>query len=220
MGIGRPPCVRQAPAEPPCEHDRMADHKMTKSIGEHWACSELARRGWAPALTRDGLARTDILAVGTHLPGRPQIEVQVKSATELKNAQATSWFLGTTGTPKALAHSDREWFILTVIPADPVQPVSGFVVPRDHVVAGTFIAHESWRTDPEATPGTRNKGMDGARVNVAVFAEYRNRWDLLAHPAGKCPVLLPEPFQALAQGTRVGLPEGHPWRDEMPPWGG
>ena len=40
----------------------MADTKQTKSIGEHWAASELARRGWAPAFTRDGLARTDILA--------------------------------------------------------------------------------------------------------------------------------------------------------------
>lgn len=53
----------------------MSDTQMTKSVGEHWVCAELARRGWAPALTRDGLERTDILAVGTHLPDRPTIEV-------------------------------------------------------------------------------------------------------------------------------------------------
>lgn len=58
----------------------MADTKLTKSVGEHWACSELARWGWAAALTRDGLERTDLLAVGTHLPDRPTIEIQVKTA--------------------------------------------------------------------------------------------------------------------------------------------
>jgi hypothetical protein len=41
------------------------DTKQTKTIGEHHVASELARRGWAPALTRDGLERTDILAVLT-----------------------------------------------------------------------------------------------------------------------------------------------------------
>jgi hypothetical protein len=41
------------------------DTKQTKSIGEHHVCSMLARWAWAPALTRDGLARTDILAVFT-----------------------------------------------------------------------------------------------------------------------------------------------------------
>lgn len=48
---------------------------MTKSAGEHWTCAELARSKWAPALTRDGIARTDILAVATHLMDRPMIEI-------------------------------------------------------------------------------------------------------------------------------------------------
>jgi hypothetical protein len=39
------------------------DTKMIKTVGEHWVCATLARYGWAPALTRDGLERTDILAV-------------------------------------------------------------------------------------------------------------------------------------------------------------
>jgi hypothetical protein len=57
----------------------MADTKMTKSAGEHWVCSVLSRYGWAAALTRDGLERTDILAVQTEGSGRQAIEVQVKS---------------------------------------------------------------------------------------------------------------------------------------------
>jgi hypothetical protein len=35
---------------------------MVKAAGEHWVASMLARHSWAPALTRDGLERTDILA--------------------------------------------------------------------------------------------------------------------------------------------------------------
>jgi hypothetical protein len=41
----------------------MIDTKMVKTAGEHWACSMLARHGWAPALTRDGTERTDVLTV-------------------------------------------------------------------------------------------------------------------------------------------------------------
>jgi hypothetical protein len=39
----------------------MVDSKLTKTVGEHWVCATLARHDWAPALTRDGLERTDIL---------------------------------------------------------------------------------------------------------------------------------------------------------------
>jgi hypothetical protein len=44
---------------------------MIKTVGEHWVCATLARYGWAPALTRDGLERTDILAVSTTLSAYP-----------------------------------------------------------------------------------------------------------------------------------------------------
>lgn len=56
-----------------------ADTKMTKSAGEHWVCSVLARNGWAAALTRDGLERTDILAVQVAADSRTPIEIQVKA---------------------------------------------------------------------------------------------------------------------------------------------
>lgn len=49
----------------------MVDTKMVKTVGEHWVCATLARRNWAPALTRDAIARTDIPAVGTDLPIGP-----------------------------------------------------------------------------------------------------------------------------------------------------
>jgi hypothetical protein len=50
------------------------DTKLTGSAGEHYVCSMLARYGWAPSLTRDGLERTDILAV--HSVERWLIEVK------------------------------------------------------------------------------------------------------------------------------------------------
>lgn len=62
--------------------DAVADMKMTKSSGEHWVCSMLSQYGWAAALTRDGLERTDILAVHTTQPGRPMIEVQLAARNQ------------------------------------------------------------------------------------------------------------------------------------------
>ena len=45
----------------------VSDTKAVKSVGEFWTCCKLAMNGWAPALTRDGLERTDILAEATLL---------------------------------------------------------------------------------------------------------------------------------------------------------
>jgi hypothetical protein len=53
--------------------------EMSKPAGEHWTCAVLSFLGWGVALTRDGLGRTDVLAV--QITGdRRMIEVQVKAA--------------------------------------------------------------------------------------------------------------------------------------------
>jgi hypothetical protein len=65
---------------------------MIKTVSEHWVCATLARHNWAPALTRDGIARTDILAVGTHLADRPTVEIQVKTASD--EGSRPTWLLG------------------------------------------------------------------------------------------------------------------------------
>jgi hypothetical protein len=186
---------------------------MTKSVGEHGVCAELARRGWAPALTRDGLERTDILAVGTHLSTRPTIEVQVKTATG--GADTTSWPLGTKAQQSAL--SDREWFALVLLPPVPAR-LRCFVVPRDHVAAAAWIEHMAWLTDPAAAAGTRNATVDRARVKAATFARYEDQWDLLASPATEAAILLPPHYRILAQDTKIGLPPGHPWPAALPNW--
>ena len=183
----------------------MADNKQVKSIGEFYACALLARHGWAPALTRDGLARTDVLA--TRSGTQDTITVQVKTTT------GDRFVLGSQ--PSAVGA--REWFVLVKIDPDPAGPMRCFVVPRDHVAAATWICHQNWLTDP-AAPRSRTAGQGASRVSMDVFERYENRWDLLDAPSARAPVLLPDHYRALALDPRVGLPEGHPWRGSLPTW--
>lgn len=155
---------------------------MTKTVGEHWVCATLARHNWAPALTRDGIARTDILAVGTHLAHRPTVEIQVKTASDW--GSSTSWPLG--GVTRLIAASEHEWFVLVLLPRLPAAP-RAFVVPRDHVSAGTWIVHQNWRTDPSAPEGKRNAGLSQARIQLVIWEGYEDRWDLLGTRRARYP---------------------------------
>ncbi|GAA4375109.1 hypothetical protein [Agromyces bauzanensis] len=193
----------------------MADTKQTKTVGEHWAASELARRGWAPALTRDGLERADILAVHTG-DERRLIEVQVKSIRG--DSAKSSWPLGEKSQqPPKHAH---EWFVMVAVPDDVAKPMRGFVIPRAHVAAAAWIGHQHWFTEPGIPPGKRNVGPDRSRVQIRTFERYEGRWDLLDASADEAPILLLLEYRGYAlEEDRVGLPAGHPWRENMPaPW--
>lgn len=186
---------------------------MTGTIGEHFVCAMLARHGWAPALTRDGLARTDILAVQT-TGDRRAIEVQVKS---IRSAQANpDWPLGTNSQMPAL--NDREWFAFVLINPKPTGSIRSFIVPRDHVAAAVWIEHQHWLTEPGVAQGKRNTPLSNARSKLVTFASYEDRWDLLLTSADEAPVLLPQVFREYALDPRVGLPDGHPWLDVLPAW--
>lgn len=193
----------------------MADTKQTKTIGEHHVAAELARRGWAPALTRDGLERTDILAVLTEGDSRRLIEVQVKTA---RGAvwDSISWPLGTKSQGPSL--HDREYFVMVAVPHDLTKPPRNFILPRSHVAAAAWIQHMDWLTNPNMKPGTRNATVDRSRVPLPTFARYEDRWDLLLIDEPEVPVLLPERFRALAKDQRVGLPDRHAWHDKLPEW--
>lgn len=186
---------------------------MVKSGGEHWVCSVLARHGWGAALTRDGLERTDILAVMT-TGNRRTVEIQVKAASDLGGR--TNWLLGAKAQQSAV--SDREWFVFVLLPGDPTSRPRSFVVPRDHVGAATWITHQNWRTDPSVPPGQRNASLAQARVSVGTWLGYEDRWDLLPEPTTAVPVLLPAEMKALAADARVGLPPQHPWQLALPAW--
>lgn len=190
----------------------MVDKKLVKSAGEHWVCTVLSGQNWAVALTRDGLERTDILAV--HTATRRRIEVQVKAASH--STAEPQWMLGTKAQQPAV--TPDEWFVLVGLPQVSWEAPRSFVVPRDHVAAAAWIRHMDWLTDPDAAPGTRNTPVAQVRAQAWVFEGYEDRWDLLGVPGEAAPVLLPPRFHQLAAGSRVGLPPSHPWREELPDW--
>lgn len=193
----------------------MSDTKMTKSAGEHWVCSVLARLGWGAALTRDGLERTDILAVR---PGgdRRMVELQVKAAMENARSTSTNWLLNEKA--QLRAQSDREWFAFVIIPREIRAVPRTFVAPRDHVVAGTWIFHQHWATDPAVPAGRRNAPRSQARMSVEAWERYEDQWALLNRSVAVAPVLLPERARDLALDPRVGVPPDHPWADRLPEW--
>jgi len=193
----------------------MTDTKQTKTIGEHHVASELARRGWAPAMTRDGIERTDILAVMTKNEGRRLVEIQVKTARGPK-FEYISWPLG----PKAQdpISAEHEFFVLVAIPDDLGLTPRSFIVPRRHISAAAWIEHMHWLTDPAALPGKRNAGPDRARSALTTFEKYEDRWDLLLLDQSEAPILLPLAFRTWAQLENVGLPDQHPWNDLLPDW--
>lgn len=189
---------------------------MTKSAGEFWVASELARRSWAPALTRDGLERTDILAVRT-VGERAQIEVQVKATTDVPSN--ASWILNLKAQKPSL--HQHEWFVLAAVDRDPAGQIVAYVVPRDHVAAAAWIVHMDWLTEPGIPKGKRNAGPASARISHHVFRNYEGRWDLLGTPTDEVPVLLPPELHGYALEDRVGLPPEHHWRPEnegLPAW--
>jgi hypothetical protein len=192
----------------------MADRKQTKTIGEHYAAAELARRGWAPALTRDGIERTDILAVDT-TGGRRLIEVQVKTAINTA-WDSVNWPLGEKAQQPSA--SESEYFVMVAALTDTAVPPRYFVMPRAHVAAAAWITHQNWLTEPDVPAGKRNAPASRARVWIWTLEQYEGRWDLLGVDESACPVLLPAEYRDLALDERVGLPEGHPWRTTLPAW--
>ncbi|MFF7291654.1 hypothetical protein ACFY9N_03890 [Microbacterium sp. NPDC008134] len=193
----------------------MADNKQTKTIGEHLVAAEIARRGWAPALTRDGIERTDILAV--HTGGeRRMVEIQVKTA-RVTDWDRANWPLGLKNQVPS-AH-DREYYVFVGVPQDEDAAPRLFIVPRAHVAAAAWISHQDWRTEEGVPAGTRNAGPEMARVNMWVFENYENRWDLLFQDETDADVLLPPRYRDLAAGERVGLPADHRWQEgNLPNW--
>ena len=188
----------------------MADNKLIKSAGEHWVCSVLSRLGWAAALTRDGVERTDILAA--NLDGK-HISVQVKTTQEWKNPK---FMFGQKGCEPS--RSPQEWFVLVALGRGEWEAPRAFVVPRDHAAAGAWIRHMEWLTNPSVKPGKRNSSLGQNRIDAWMFERYEQRWDLLASEANKVAVLLPPRCRTLATEKRVGLPKDHPWRSRKPKW--
>lgn len=159
--------------------------------GEHYVCYLLARHGWAASLTREGLQRCDLLAV--HAEDRRVIEIEVKSASPTVRP---IWHPGASGLIPAA--TDHEWFIFVQLHGDLNQVPTCYVVPRNDASAGAWIWHESWRTDPNAAPGTRNTPVKHARIPATPWQRYAGAWDQLRYPSTDQPVRLPPWMRAQA----------------------
>jgi len=183
------------------------DNKLTKSIGEHFVCAALAQEGWAASLTRDGVARTDLLAVNSDT--RDMVEVQVKTSTTYAKP---SWLLGEV----SLDQSGREWYVLVAVGQTVRDRPRCFIVPRDHVAAGVWISHRAWLTDPDVPAGRRNTPMGRARTGVDAWFGYEEQWNLLRERGQEAPVLLPRWMRDASSLDRIGLPPKHRWQSQMP----
>jgi len=198
--------------------DVAVDRKLRGSSGEHLVCGVLAQFNWAAALTREGVARTDVLAVNTDT-GRT-VTIQVKTTwreKKPKTVRPVGWRLGMKDILPAAAPT--EWYVMVKLEGDAPAATSYFVVPRDHVAAAAWIVHRNWQTDPNAKPGTRNTSQAQAVVNEKVFADYKDRWDLLGTATDEIPVLLPTWCKKQCKLSRVGLPPDHPWSNQLPATG-
>jgi hypothetical protein len=185
---------------------------LIKSAGEHWVASVLSGLSWAAALTRDGLERTDVLAV--HATKRIMVEIQVTAAS---HPAQPNW--RTNRKAQRPSVSRREWFVLVAL-APPIHgphtersSFRGITSPRQH---GFDIRIGSPSPEYQLASATRAWTRPASRIWVV--AGYENRWDLLEVSSDVVPVLLPADFRALAKSTRVGLPLEHPWNANLPAW--
>jgi hypothetical protein len=173
----------------------------------------LAQLNWAAALTRDGVARTDVLAVNS-IDGR-MVTVQVKT-TWCNPGQLAKWQLGLKDVLPAVAPS--EWYVMVKLEGSAPARCRYFVVPRDHLAAAAWIVHQNWLTNPNVPAGTRNTQQSRAIVDETVFAGYEDTWDTLDTSTDLVPVRLPSWCRERALEERVGLPPDHPWRRSLPDW--
>ena len=87
------------------------DRKLRGSSGEHLVCGVLAQFNWAAALTREGVARTDVLAVNADT-GKT-VTIQVKTTwreKKLKTDRPVGWRLGMKDILPAAAPT--EWYVM------------------------------------------------------------------------------------------------------------
>jgi hypothetical protein len=119
----------------------------------------------------------------------------------------------------AAAETDHEWYVFVLLAADIRDRPRCFVVPRDHAVAGAWIAHEDWRTMPGIPAGKRNTPVIRGRMGLEVWVRYEERWHLLDESAYDAPILLPPHFRQVLAEPRINFPNWHPWSTGgVPAW--
>ena len=121
--------------------------------------------------------------------------------------------------------------LLPEIPATP----TALAVPPDHLPAPAWIVHQDWLTDPSVSPGTRNTGLDQARVSWSVWLGCEDKWGLLGgeqwpsesgyEPSLEVLTRLAEPYQCTVADLLTDCSNFRPyddtyrasWSDEIMP---
>jgi hypothetical protein len=162
------------------------DTAATGAAGAYFVAGQLALRGWPASLTFGNTPRTDVLAqVGAN---RLPVAIQVKTKSE----HSKDFQLG--GISDYSPRGSNEWVILVAL-----REAGGpdyFVLPRDHIRA-TVEAFE-------LEIGGRNF------LGEQEFSAYKDRWDLLEHPAWEAEWKVEDWVRKAAKG------EG--WPDERGPF--
>ena len=108
--LGLPPGAGQFRELEVASNDVQVDRKLRGSSGECLVCGVLAQFNWAAALTREGVARTDVLAVNADT-GRT-VTIQVKTTWREKKPKTdrpVGWRLGEKDILPAAAQAAGPW---------------------------------------------------------------------------------------------------------------
>jgi hypothetical protein len=146
--------------------------------------------------------------------------------------EGTNRHLGTNA--QFLAKSAHKCLVLMLLPEIPATPTA-LAVPPDHLPAPAWIVHQDWLTDPSVSPGTRNTGLDQARVSWSVWLGCEDKWGLLGgeqwpsesgyEPSLEVLTRLAEPYQCTVADLLTDCSNFRPyddtyrasWSDEIMP---
>lgn len=170
----------------------------TGAAGAYWTAGVLALHGWDASPTPGNTPRTDILA--------QHHEHQTLIAVQCKTKSGKGWFLLNKGCESPSLPGRNEWFVLVALKGLEVRP-DFYVVPRNVIAAYVYVSYRSWLSVP-AKNGKPHGDTNMRNVEDEIARPYRERWDLLEHPAEAAPHWLPDWVFAWAE--EHGLPEGHP----------
>jgi hypothetical protein len=170
---------------------------ITGAAGVYHVAAELSEQGWIASLTWGNAPRTDLLAQRQDLPN-------LLAAIQVKTRRTGSFQVGMGAEASPSPPGANEWFLLVSL-AEPRPDF--YVLPRNHLGALTYVNHQEWLRAP-GRRGQRHRDTTIRSLRDSEVYRYRERWEMLEHPAEDAPCLFGDRQWELYE--RIGLPEGYP----------
>lgn len=171
---------------------------LTGAAGAYATASVLAQHLWAPSMTVGNMPRTDIVA--QHLQTNQVIAIQCKTSSPGSSIQ-----VGLRGEHPA-AVGANEWYVCIELASAGLRP-DFYVLPRNVIAAFVSVGHRAWLAGKKRD-GSARKDSSMRTCTFHEIAAYKERWDLLHHPASTIPYWVPDWF--FDQARTHKLPAGHP----------